>query len=51
MESEKDRDSWDFTENYQTTDLAILQSLALRSRIVLRFLEARDWRIARSVVW
>ena len=38
MESEKAGDSRDFTENYQTTDLAILQSLALRSRIVLRFL-------------
>ncbi len=37
MESEKAGDSWDFTENYQTTDLAILQSLALRSRIVLCF--------------
>ena len=35
MESEK-WDSRDFTENYRTTDLAILQSLASISRIVLR---------------
>ena len=37
MESEKARDSWDFTETYQTIDLAILQSLASRNRIALRF--------------
>jgi hypothetical protein len=37
MESEKARNSWNFTENHQTTDLAILQSLALKSRIVFCF--------------
>jgi hypothetical protein len=37
MKSEKAWDSWDFTENYQTTDLAILQSLALRNRITRYF--------------
>jgi hypothetical protein len=37
MKSERAGDSWDTTENHQTTDLAILQSLALKSRIVLRF--------------
>ena len=42
MESEEATDSLDFTENYQTTDLAILQSLALRSRIVLRFLSGNS---------
>jgi len=37
MESDKVRDCQDFIENHQTADLAILQSLASRSRIVLCF--------------
>jgi hypothetical protein len=37
MKSERARDSRDSTGNHQITDLAILQSLALKSRIVLRF--------------
>jgi hypothetical protein len=37
MEFEKARDSWNCTENHLTTDLAILQALALGIRIVLRF--------------
>ena len=37
MGSEKAGDSWDFTKNHQTTDLAILQFLASKSRIVLCF--------------
>jgi len=41
MQSEKAWDSWDFTENYQTTDLAILQSLALRSRITRCFFSGK----------
>jgi len=38
-ESEQARNSWDFTENYRTTDFAILQyPFASRSHILLRLL-------------
>jgi|WetSurMetagenome_2_1015567.scaffolds.fasta_scaffold112465_2 hypothetical protein len=42
MESAKAKVSWNFTKNYQATDLAILQSLALepdRPPLLFRQLE------------
>jgi len=39
---QKATDSMQFTEDYQTADLAILQSLALRSRILHRFLSGNS---------
>ena len=49
MEFEKASDSWNYTENHPTTDLAILQALALRNRIVLRFFSGNSSYIAYTL--
>jgi len=49
MEFEKARDSWNYTENHLTTDLAILQALALGIRIVLRFFSGNSSYIAYTL--
>jgi hypothetical protein len=49
MEFEKARDSWNYTENHLTTELAILQALALGIRIVLRFFSGNSSYIAYTL--